>query len=288
MKKLFKFLLTLLIGYSVIFSLIGTVFFVAIFIMVAEPVIKVVMLEKHNPAKTSFMMQYQVQNGSINNSLLNTHHVFIPIDSISPNLINAVLAAEDDGFYVHPGFDLNAMLNAYEYNRSNNKIKRGASTITQQLAKNLFLSSAKNYSRKYKELGYTLLLEHFLGKKRILELYLNYVQFGKNIFGCETAAQKYFKKSSKNLSIREASQLAAILASPNKLNPLNSESHFMRQRMAVIANNMYLHKKVNAQSYTDITGMPAPVESTGVGVVLDEDAKNIVDSNFSNDKLLIN
>lgn len=229
------------------------------------------------------MVQYQNKQSGTERIKSDERQVFVPIDSISPYLIDAVLAAEDDGFYTHPGFDLNAMLNAYEFNRSNNRIRRGASTITQQLAKNLFLNSDKNYSRKYKELGYTLLLEYFLGKERILELYLNYVQFGKNIFGCEVAAQKYYKKSSRNLSLREASQLAAILASPNKLNPFNNESHFMKQRMAVIANNMYLHKKVNAQTYSDITGTMPPVDSSavdskGVGIDSDDSAAGIYDS----------
>jgi monofunctional biosynthetic peptidoglycan transglycosylase len=207
---------------------------------------------------------------------------FIPFDSISKNLKNTVLAAEDDGFYTHPGFDIEAILNAYEYNRAHHRIIRGGSTITQQLAKNLFLSSERNFSRKFKELAYTMLLEKYLGKNRILELYLNYAQWGDTIFGCEAASRYYFHKSSSRLTLNEASRLAAALVAPEKINPLNSNSRFMQRRLEVIANNLYEKRLVSDSTYTATYGTHPPkdtvaddssgVEEDGAGSASDTSA----------------
>jgi monofunctional biosynthetic peptidoglycan transglycosylase len=162
--------------YAVVFSLAGTVLLCLAFHFVMTPLWQVKALKSHNPKETAYMAHYRAKLGP-NEKILQK---FVSIDSISMNLQNAVLAAEDDGFYTHPGFDIEAMLSAMEYNKSHNGNKRGASTITQQLAKNLFLSNEKSFERKARELMYTLLLEKYLGKKRIFELYLNYAQWGKN------------------------------------------------------------------------------------------------------------
>ena len=131
-----------------------------------------------------------------------------------------MIASEDDGFYTHPGIDLEAMIQAAAYNRSQGEVKRGGSTITQQVAKNLFLSKERSFERKIREVAYSILMERYLGKDRILELYLNYAQWGKNIFGCEAASMEYFKKSSANLTRNESAKLAAILAMPSKISPI--------------------------------------------------------------------
>lgn len=255
--------------YAVVFSIAGTVALYLAFQFVMTPLQQVKALKTANPKETVYMARYRETLGPEDT----LRYSFVPIDSITLSLQNAVLAAEDDGFYLHPGFDIEAMLSAIEYNKSRNSIKRGASTITQQLAKNLFLSNEKSFERKAKELMYTLLLEKILGKKRILELYLNYAQWGKTTFGCEAAARQYYKKSCKNLSRMESARLAAVLAMPNKVSPLSTNSSFIGKRIAVIANNLYLHHWIDDSGYVDLTGAPPPGEdSTGTMATKEDSA----------------
>lgn len=176
------------------------------------------------------------------NSNIEIKHTYVPLDSINVNLQKAVIASEDAGFYFHPGFDVRAISEALEANRIQGKTKFGGSTITQQLAKNLFLSGERSWERKFKELAYALLMEHELGKDRILELYLNYAQWGKTIFGCQEACLAYYKKSCSKLSVDQAINLAAMLASPGKHHPNMRESQFMAKRRAVIYQNMFPKK----------------------------------------------
>jgi len=166
-------------------------------------------------------------------------HEFVPLDSISKHLQKAVIASEDAGFYFHPGFDVRAIAEALDANQIKGKTKFGGSTLTQQLAKNLFLSGERSWDRKFKELAYALLMEKELGKDRILELYLNYAQWGKDMFGCEVASQEYYKKSCSKLNLDQAINLAAVLASPGKHTPQMRQSQFMVQRRAVIYQNMF-------------------------------------------------
>jgi len=251
-------LATLLMLYAVAFSIAGTFAIYTAYRFVMAPLNEVKALRTSNPKETVYMSRFKATLAPTDS----LRHKFVSLDSISINLQNAVLAAEDDGFYVHPGFNIEAMLSAMEYNKYRNSIKRGASTITQQLAKNLFLSNEKSFERKARELMYTVLLEKFCGKKRILELYLNYAQWGKTIFGCEAASQFYYKKSCKNLSRMEAAKLAAVLAMPNKVSPLSTNSKFLSQRIAVIANNLFLHHWIDDSGYTGLTGSPPPNDST--------------------------
>ena len=221
------------------------------------PINDVKRLQAENPAESAYMTQYRKELRSKReaDSLI---WKFVPLDSISTALVASVLAAEDDGFYNHPGVSLDAIVEAIEYNRAANSNKHGASTITQQLAKNMFLTPEKSFERKIKELGYTILLEKYLGKDRILELYLNYAQWGKNIFGCEAAANVYYRKNSMGLTQIEAARMAACLAMPTRITPLYTKSIFMGKRIMVIANNMYLRKKIDDDGYTALTGEPPP------------------------------
>jgi monofunctional biosynthetic peptidoglycan transglycosylase len=196
------------------------------------------------------MQKQRLRKNGKSDSLL---HTFIELDSISPALIKAVLAAEDDGFFAHPGFDAAAIARAIEHNRRYNRHKRGASTITQQMAKNLFAGGEKTFKRKYEELAYAILMEWFLGKERILELYMNYAQWGENIFGCEAAAKHYYNKSSRHLSFAQAAHLAAVLAKPSRLSPHYTESSFMRKRLSVIANNLYLKKSIDTATWSALS-----------------------------------
>jgi len=126
------------------------------------------------------------------------------------------------------------------------------------MAKNLFLTDERTFDRKIKELLYAVLMERYLGKDRILELYMNYAQWGKNIFGCEAAAQFYYKKNAKKLSRSEAARLAAVLAKPSTVTPYG-KSIYMGKRLAVIAQNLYLHRSISDSDYFALTGAMPPV-----------------------------
>jgi monofunctional biosynthetic peptidoglycan transglycosylase len=243
----------IVLTYAVLFSIAGTIALIVAYKYVTTPIREVKWLKTHNPAETAFMISYrkELRDSSLNDTL---NHIFVPFDSISPNLKSAVLAAEDDGFYTHPGFDIEAILAAYEYNKVKGKVKRGASTITQQLAKNLFLDDSKNFERKFRELAYTVLMEKYLGKQRILELYLNYAQWGKNTFGCQAASKQFFKKSAIALNRIESARMAAVLAMPTRVSPANSHSTFITRRIAVIANNLYLHHAIDDSGFFNLTG----------------------------------
>lgn len=147
------------------------------------------------------------------------------------------MIAEDDKFYRHEGFDFEAIQQAVEKDLKAGKFKVGGSTISQQLAKNLFLSPSKNPVRKLKEAILTWRLERTLPKKRIMELYLNVVEWGEGIFGIETAARIYYGKSASALGPEEAARLAAVLPNPRKFNPL-SQSRFVSQRSRIFYNSM--------------------------------------------------
>jgi len=187
-----------------------------------------------NPERSKYMEALQDSSPK-----LKIRHKFVPLDSISPYLRKAVIASEDAGFYFHPGFDVKAISDALDANRQRGKTVFGGSTITQQIAKNMFLSSERSWERKFKELAYALLMEKYLGKDRILELYLNYAQWGQDIFGCEVACEEYFHKTCAKISVENAINMAAVLASPGKHRPDMMNSEFMAKRRAVIYNNMF-------------------------------------------------
>lgn len=138
------------------------------------------------------------------------------LGDIGQHLPQAVIAAEDIAFYSHPGYDIASMLQAASENKDAGAIKRGGSTLTQQLAKNLFLDGEKNYARKLRELLYAVQLENELGKRRVLELYLNVVEWGPDIVGAKEAALRYFGRTPRELLPEQAAWLASILRSPKR------------------------------------------------------------------------
>lgn len=153
-----------------------------------------------------------------------------PLSEISPNLVRAVIAAEDIRFPEHWGIDYDALAQAASRNREAGKVVAGGSTITQQLAKNLFLSSKQSYRRKAREAVFAYELELLLGKRRIMELYLNVIEWGDGIYGAEAAARHYFKKSAADLSSYQAAYLAAIIPGPREA--LNPRKHPDRHKAA--------------------------------------------------------
>jgi monofunctional biosynthetic peptidoglycan transglycosylase len=161
----------------------------------------------------------------------------VPYARIAGSLKRAVLVGEDIGFFEHRGFEPGEMKKALEQARERGELPRGASTITQQLAKNLWLSPSRNPWRKAKEALLTRQLERTLSKRRILELYLNVVEFGPGTYGAEAAARRYFGKAAAELTEHEAAQLAAGLPSPSRWHPGSTSKAYAR-RVATIERRM--------------------------------------------------
>ncbi|MCU0762620.1 MAG: monofunctional biosynthetic peptidoglycan transglycosylase [Hydrogenophaga sp.] len=175
-------------------------------------------------------------------------HRWVPADQISPNLKRAVIASEDAGFLDHGGVDWAAIESAWQKNlRRQAQAERrqspssrpprvvGGSTITQQLAKNLLLSGERQMLRKGQELVLTLMLEAVLSKERILEIYLNSVEWGEGVFGAEAAAQRYFKKPASRLSAREAARLAVMLPSPKFFETRQGSAYLAGRTSTIVA-----------------------------------------------------
>ena len=193
-------------------------------------------LRRENPTTTAFMELRRAQLRRDGKSDELTYR-WVPYERISPNLRRAVIVSEDSAFYEHEGIDVEEMKKSFETNLEKGKLARGGSTITQQLAKNLYLSPSKNPYRKVKELLITRALERELTKKRILEIYLNVVEFGERVYGAEAAARYYFKEPASALSPSEAALLAGCLPNPRKLNP-GAPTKRLRSRQRIILSRM--------------------------------------------------
>lgn len=165
---------------------------------------------------------------------------YVSIDSISPHLILAVMCAEDQKFPEHYGFDQEAIEKAIEHNK-NSDLKIGASTITQQTAKNVFMWPGRSWVRKGFESYYTIMIETFWSKKRIMEAYLNIIEMGDGIYGAEAAAHFYFDKNAIDLTKREAAAIAAILPNPRKYSATDPD-HKMRNKIRNILRFMDKYK----------------------------------------------
>jgi len=179
-------------------------------------------------------MEYREEEWKQQGKKYRIQQKWAPLSRISPYLIKAVLIGEDDRFWSHEGFDYAALQKALEKDIKAKKFKLGGSTISQQLAKNLYLSPSKNPIRKIREAVITWRMERVLSKKRILELYLNVAEWGDaGIFGIEMAARHYYGKSAAELSPEEAARLAAVLPNPRKFNPLG-DSRYVTNRSNLI------------------------------------------------------
>jgi monofunctional glycosyltransferase len=225
-------------------------------------------LRTENPT-TSSLIEYRISEAKSAGKEPRKYMIWTPIEQISPHLQRAVLAGEDSRFFEHHGFDWEAIQKAWdeavkegekeareecEQDTTKSKqekkdcapsdddwippmpsFKRGASTVTQQLAKNLYLSEDRNFLRKGREATYTYFLERYLTKKRILELYLNVIEWGDGVYGAEAAARTYFNKSASNLTREEAAFLAAMIPSPlNVFNPYKNKKRVVRRQRVLL------------------------------------------------------
>ena len=169
----------------------------------------------HQPAQSAFM-EARLQKLREKNPNARLQQQWVPYGKISTQLKRAVVASEDAKFMDHEGFDWEAISKAIEKNEKKGRAVSGASTISQQLAKNLFLSGERSYLRKGQEAVITWMLESALDKRRILELYLNFAEWGEGVFGAEAAARYHFGASAASLSASQAAYLAVILPSPRR------------------------------------------------------------------------
>jgi monofunctional glycosyltransferase len=185
-----------------------------------------------NPSSTAFMERYLE-----NKPGARVRHHWVPYGRISEHLKRAVVAAEDAKFLDHEGFDWEAITEAMRKNEQRGKVVAGASTITQQLAKNLFLSGSRSWARKAQEAAITWMMERTLSKRRILELYLNFAEWGEGIFGVEAAARHHFGVPAASLGPEQAAWLAAILPSPRRYDR-GRQTPYIAGRIATITSRM--------------------------------------------------
>ncbi|MGO4380521.1 monofunctional biosynthetic peptidoglycan transglycosylase [Pseudoduganella sp. RAF53_2] len=190
----------------------------------------------HNPEMTAFM-RAQREALREKNPKANIQQQWVSYKQISPNLKRAIIASEDANFAEHEGVDWEAMQKAYENNQNKKKKIHGGSTITQQLAKNLFLSGSRSYWRKGQELVITYMLEALMDKERIFEIYLNVVEFGKGVFGAEAAARHYYGIPAARLGAAQAAKLAVMLPNPRYYDA-HRDTNYLARRTDIIMRRM--------------------------------------------------
>lgn len=225
------------------------------FLWITFPNISV--LKKTNPKKTS-MMKLREAEWKAKKKKRRINHIWVPYSKISPYLAKAVIIAEDDKFWRHEGFDYEAIQKAVEKDIKAGKFKAGGSTISQQLAKNLYLTPSKNPLRKIKEALITWRIEQTLSKKRIIEIYLNVVEWGDGVFGAEAASRHHFGKSAMELTPLEAARLAVVLPNPRRL-IASGDQNYVNRRANVIYNIM-VKRGIVIPEFEELSG-ESPVES---------------------------
>ena len=220
--------------------------------------VRVLLLRNGNPTSTS-LIDTRIREAKAKGQQPRREQVWVPLERISPNLQRAVLAGEDTNFLTHHGFDYEAIQKAFEQAQreaareakaegedddwlpSLPEFKRGGSTISQQLAKNLYLSSQRSFWRKGQEAAITIMLERTLTKRRILEIYLNVIEWGDGIYGAEAAAQRYFHKPASALSVNEAAFLSAMIPNPRTVfNPQTNPRRVARRQRIILRGMPYI------------------------------------------------
>lgn len=247
MRRIFRIALLLLLGIFV-----GIVGYEAIM------AVRIGLLRWHNPSSTS-LIDTRAKEALARGQEPRREQTWVPLDRISSNLQRAVLAGEDTNFVTHHGFDYEAIQKAWEQAQKDAareatkegenddwipnlpEFRRGASTISQQLAKNLYLSSQRSFIRKGQEVILTVMLERFLTKRRILELYLNEIEWGDGIYGAEAAAQHYFRKPASALNSNEAAFLSAMIPNPRTVfNPQVNPRRVARRQRIILRGMPYV------------------------------------------------
>jgi monofunctional biosynthetic peptidoglycan transglycosylase len=190
----------------------------------------------HNPEVTAFM-EARLEAMREKDPRATIRHQWVGYDRISVHLKRAVVAAEDAKFIGHDGFDWDAIQKAREKNQRKGKVVAGGSTISQQLAKNLFLSGSRTWWRKGQEAAITFMIETIMSKRRILEIYLNVIEWGDGVFGAEAAARHHFGMGAAALAPQQAARLAVMVPSPRRYGP-GSDTAYLQRRTEVILSRM--------------------------------------------------
>ena len=194
---------------------------------------------KYVPIPFTPLMAARGVENLINGNELEFSHDWVAIDDISPNLQKAVIASEDANFLDHHGFDFDALQKAIKNNQKGKRLK-GGSTISQQTAKNVFLWQGRSYVRKALEAYFTILIEIFWGKERIMEVYLNSIEMGNNVYGAEAAAHHWYIRSAATLTPQQAAGIASILPNPRKFRAVRSSSYIERRKSRIVRNMRYI------------------------------------------------
>jgi monofunctional glycosyltransferase len=187
---------------------------------------------------TPLMAIRAIENKSVGKEMVLSHD-WVSIEEISPNIQKAVIASEDGTFLTHYGFDFSAIQKAVKNNSKGKRLK-GGSTISQQTAKNIFLWQGRSYLRKGLEAYFTVLIEIFWSKERIMEVYLNSIEMGDGVYGIEAASQHWYRKSADDLTKFEAAGIAAILPNPRKYKATNSSSYIERRKSRIVKHMRYV------------------------------------------------
>lgn len=214
--------------------------------LILLPLVLMIVYKWLNPVVTPLMVQRFFQQVGDKERKVQFKRDYVSIEEISPNLVTAVISSEDGRFMRHKGFDIPQLKQSYRENKRGRRV-RGGSTISMQTAKNAFLPHKRSYLRKGLEAGFTIGIEKLWGKERIMEVYLNIIEFGDGIYGCEAASQYYFGHSAKTLSRHEAAQLAVTLPSPLKRNPGN-QTPFYKKQTSVVEGRMARYGHVDLKS----------------------------------------
>jgi monofunctional biosynthetic peptidoglycan transglycosylase len=220
------------------------------------------LLARENPKETSVMRQRSEEAERAGRTLRRIQ-TWVPLSRVSRHLVQAVVAAEDQNFFGHEGVDWDAIRDSMEKDVKKGQLSRGGSTLTQQLAKNVFFTTYKNPIRKLRELVVARWMEQDLTKARILELYVNVVEWGDGVYGCDAAARRYYGKPASDLGEVEAAGLAAMLPSPRRINPRTNPARHARAQKRVLwlmAHAGYLKKDVGGLGAT-----PPPAEEPEEG-----------------------
>ena len=201
---------------------------IASLIFFSVSILSVILFRWINPPITPLMVIRSFQY-TFDGKEITRQHRWIPIDSISPQMITAIVSSEDQNFLEHYGFDFKAIQKASAQNAKDDvKVIKGASTISQQTAKNVFLWPNRDWIRKGLETYFTVLIEAFWTKERIMEVYLNIIEFGEGIYGIEAASQHYYHKRAFKLNARQAASLAAVVPAPRKWSPIEPSNKVIR------------------------------------------------------------
>ena len=224
--------------------------------VLSTSVVPVARLARTTPKETRLMVQRRAEAKRAGRSY-RVDRRWVPYNAISPLLRHAVLVAEDDAFYSHGGLDWNEIRASAKKNLEEGRVARGGSTVTQQLAKNLWLGTERTPTRKLKEMVLAVRLERALTKQRILELYLNLIEWGEGIYGAEAAAQRYFGVSASRRDARQAVLLASVIINPLRYSPLHP-SRRIEHRAQLIASRMRKHGYLDEDQYALAVGKAPP------------------------------